>query len=438
MTSPPALPGETAFGPTPKAERIASIDFVRGTALLGILLVNVAALFGPIGTLFEPALIAGMAPPDRAAHLLTTSLFQGKFISIFSMLFGYGLLGQLEKAATAGRSPARFALRRLATLAAFGVVHALVIWYGDVLFIYALTGGWLLLARGASARRLLTAACVLLGICAGARAGLEVVGVVARPVAPQRVPTAELPDGPRGLKAMEKAKFEPASPVWVRAEVAAYRDGPWADAQAFRTVEWMFNLGANVLAGGWQVLGMFFIGAAMWRVRFFAPEQSALRWRVLRTCLPLGLALEGVAAWFFWSGGLTDRRIWAAGSAVQGLAVCVLPFGYLAGLALLADRLSPRARAPVASAGRMALTVYLLESVVATGLSYHWGLGWFGRVGALTQAGLAVAIWAGIVLFSWAYLARFEQGPMERVWRWLEYAGRGRTEGTMPAERAPM
>jgi uncharacterized protein len=416
------------FGPTPATERIASIDFVRGVALLGILLVNVTSFFGPVATLFEPSLVVGMATPDRAAYLLVVSLCQGKFISLFSMLFGYGLLGQIERAAGAGRSPGKFVLRRLGTLAVFGLLHALAVWYGDVLFVYAVLGGWLLLARGAKARSLLKAAVVLLAVSAGLRAGLELLNTLSEPRTVRPMSAAPLPDGPRGLGAMLQAGPLPVSPVWVQAEVAAYRDGPWHDAQLFRLAQWLFNMLTVALAGGWQVLGMFFLGAALWRVRFFDPSQSGLRVRVLLVCLPLGAALEGVAAGFY-RAGLTDRLAWAAGSGIQGLAVCVLPAGYLAGLALLADRLPAWLRTPVASAGRMALTVYLLESVLATALAYHWGLRLFGVVGARTQLLLGLAIWVGLVLFAWAYLRFFEQGPLERLWRRLEYGPRRSANG---------
>jgi uncharacterized protein len=227
---------------------------------------------------------------------------------------------------------------------------------------------------------------------------------------------------PRGVQAMNNAVFNPSSPAWIRAEVAAYREGPWKDAEAFRLVEWLFAWVGTVLYGsGWQVLAMFFVGAVLWRVQFFDPAHLALRRRVLLACLPLGVAIEGAAAWLYWTDGLTDRRAWEAASAIQGLAVCFLPIGYLAGLALLADRLPAALRKPVCSAGRMALTVYLLESLISTFLSYHWGLGLFGHAGSLAQVGIALGIWLCLVLFSTAYLRFFEQGPMERLWRLLEY-----------------
>jgi uncharacterized protein len=416
---PPLVPTEPAFRPTAKSERIVAIDFVRGLALLGILLVNVTFFFGPIGILSDAGLVRQMGDRDQVAFLLVQSACQGKFISLFSLLFGYGLLRQIEKAAAAGRSALGFVARRLGALAVFGALHGVFVWYGDILFIYALLGGWLLLARGVRARNLMIVAVCLLLIAVVLRAGVEVLGIWWEPLV--RTPAPALPgDAPRGGEAILAAVFDPARPVWVQAEIEAYRNGPWRDAEVFRLVEWGYNLVATAMISGWHVLGMFFIGGALWRVKFFAPEQAALRGRVLMICLPLGAFIEAAAGDFFWHG-LGDRRLWTIASSLQGVSICILPLGYLAWFALLADWLPRWLVAPVSSAGRMALTVYLLESAVATGLSYHWGLGWFGRVVAFDQVLLSVTIWGGLVLFGWVYLRFFEQGPMEKLWRWLEY-----------------
>src|SRR5687768_11275572 len=96
------------FRPTTKAERIVSIDFVRGVALLGILLVNAAVMFAPLAALADPSSMPGRSAADGVAALLVLSLCQTKFVSLFSLLFGYGLFGQIEKAATADRSPVWF------------------------------------------------------------------------------------------------------------------------------------------------------------------------------------------------------------------------------------------------------------------------------------------------------------------------------------------
>jgi uncharacterized protein len=415
------------FAPITATQRLVNLDFVRGVALLGILLVNVAVMFGPIAALTEPSFLARQSPADRAASLLVLSLCQTKFVSLFSLLFGYGLFGQIEKAAARGRSPGWFTCRRLGVLALFGLVHGLAVWYGDILLLYACLGGWLLLARGARARSLLIVAGCLLAFTLFLRTGLEAINAVGRDLVPA-TPAATEPY--RGLEAMWRAGLNPGSPVWIDAEIAAYRDGPWADAQLFRSVEWLFNQLSCLFFLGWLALGMFFLGAALYRARFFAPEQRPLRLRVLRICLPLGLAVEGLAAVFFWGWPPTNRWAWFAGGVIQQAGLFFLPLGYLAGLALLADRLPAWLRNPVASAGRMSLTVYLLESVLATALAYHWGLGWFG-VGAATQVAIAVCIWLALVAFSHAWLCLFEQGPTEWLWRRLAYGRPARPESAI-------
>lgn len=414
-----------ALAPTARQERLVNVDFARGVALLGILLVNVSVMFGPGAALMDPTYIDRLSAGDRTASLLVKSVCQAKFISIFSMLFGYGLYNQIQKAAASGRSPVWFTFRRLGVLALFGLAHGLLIWYGDVLFLYACLGAWLLLARRSSPRVLAGVGIGLLTL--GLLLGAGLMWLTTRVERGAPPPSRAAPErAPEAVRAMFRAGFDPASPAWIEAETAAYARGPWVDAQVFRTVEWLISQVVSLLVFGWTVLGMFFFGAALWRLRFFAPEQRELRWRVFRVCLPPGLAFEAAAAYFFWSRPLSDAGT-LAGEIIHQAGLFFLPLGYLSGLALLADRLPDVLRGPVASAGRMSLTVYLSESVIATALAYHWGLGLFGRVGPLQQVGVAVAVWAALVTLSHLWQTRVGTGPMEWLWRRLEYgrAARG-------------
>src|SRR5262245_44136215 len=291
ITTTPPAPVPT-FAPVARTERLINLDFARGVALLGILLVNVSVMFGPLAALMDPSYLGGLSPADRTAALLVRSVCQSKFISIFSLLFGYGLFGQIERAAAGGRSPARFTFRRLGVLALFGATHALLIWFGDVLFVYACIGAWLLLVRRARTRTI-----VVVGLCCLLVAVLVItaLGLVSlhfdqpRDTEPAKVTPREHPEWmPNSLRAIVDAQGNPGSRQWIEAETTAYADGPLIDAQVFRTVGWLANLTVTALFAGWQVLGMFFLGAALWRVRFFAPEQRDLRWRVFRVCFPLG------------------------------------------------------------------------------------------------------------------------------------------------------
>lgn len=409
----------TAFGPTAKGDRLVNIDFVRGIALLGILLVNVAVMFGPLAAITDPTYQERLSPPDRVAALLVVSFCQFKFISTFSLLFGYGLYGQMNKAADSGRSAVGFTFRRLFILLCFGAIHALFFWFGDVLFIYACIGAWLLLARNARPRTLILVGVVILAFALLLGAGLQILSGQAdsRQAPPLHAP----PNVPNSVAAMFASGFNPSSPVWIDAETTAYQHGPWIDAQIFRTASWLFSLIATVIYVGWLVLGMFFLGAALWRVRFFAPEQRGLRWRVCCICLPLGVAFEAAAAYYFWSYPPSNLQAWMTGHVIQQVGLFFLPLGYVSGFSLLAERLPTGLTNAVASAGRMSLTVYLSETLLATGLAYHWGAQLFGVVGAAQQVGFAFAIWGSLVVFSTLWLKRFSYGPMEWLWRRLEY-----------------
>jgi uncharacterized protein len=412
----------TEFAPVARSERLANLDFVRGVALLGILFVNAIVFFGPLAALMDPTYYSRLSALDLSAALLVKSLCQSKFISIFSMLFGYGLLSQIERAAEKGRSPGWFTVRRLTTLALFGLIHALGLWFGDVLFIYALIGSWLLLARGASARTMLIIAISFLVFVTVVLSGLVLLSLLAPAGAAAQagsIPVSEV--WPESLQAVFRAGFNPGSPIWIEAEIAAYRDGPWLEAQVFRTIGWFFNLVISLFFFGWLILAMFFLGGVLWRVRYFAPEQRPLRQRVAWTCIPIGLLLVGLDAALFLIYPPPQRLGLVLGQICEQFALFFLPIGYLSALSLLAERLPEALRDPVASAGRMSLTVYLLETVIATTLAYHWGFRLFGHVGPFYQILVALGIWLMLVIFSHVWLSRFSQGPMEWLWRRLEY-----------------
>lgn len=418
----PAAP-PPVLRPVSRTERLASIDFARGLALLGIYFVNAAFFFGPISSGLGAETLAKLPPVDRVASLLVLSLFSTKFISIFSTLFGYGLYGQMERAMAAGRSKAGFTFRRLGIMALFGACHALLLWYGDVLFIYAIMGGWLLLAPRRKTRTLVIITVILMLITLAGRAGFERLAIER---GPRSEPPAEATPPASAMEAMKRSQFNINSRMWIDAEARAYREGPWRDMQVFRMFCWFLSLVTLPGYTAWLTLGMFYQGAVLYRLRFFSPEKASLRWRVFTICLPLGVVFEAVAAWFFWNTGPGDRAIFGIGHVIQQAGLFFLPLGYLSGFALLADALPGKARDFIACGGRMSLSVYLSETICATAISYYWGLGQYGKIGEALQLPIVFGIWFVLIVLSNLWLRRFEQGPMEWLWRRLEY-GRSST-----------
>lgn len=203
------------FGPLSRGERLVGIDFVRGVALLGILLVNAGSFFGPMMSDSRPENVSKLSALDLVARSLVSGLCFTKFISIFAMLFGYGLLTQVERVEASGRSPWWFAFRRLGALALIGLAHALGLWYGDVLFTYASLGLFVVIFRKATRPRdlLLLAGCFL-GQVAVLRVGGEFLNLLM-----SVIPKPAGVEGARGWAAIVASGGNAYSDVWRNAEI---------------------------------------------------------------------------------------------------------------------------------------------------------------------------------------------------------------------------
>jgi uncharacterized protein len=377
----------TALSPVGRAGRIITIDALRGAALLGILLVNVQNIMGP------QRIKATWLGTDRVLHVLITWLVEGKFISMFALLFGLGVALQIARARERGRSPTALLVRRFAVLAVFGVIHGVAVWSGDILLSYAATGFILLLFRSSDVRSLrrwsvglwLATSTVLL---AAAAVVLALGGL---------------------------SEADPS------AAMAAYGSGDYAAmvGQRLRELSGLIPLG--VFALPWTLALML---AGMVAVRSgiatdIAGHRRQLRRLAVAGCalgLPLALAGAVVAV----AGGSTTTEREAYSIAIVHAGGPVLALGYLSAGALVLSRHAGSAvTRRLAAVGRMALTNYLLQSVLATAWYYTGGR--YGTGSLTAGVGLWMIISALQLLWSPWWLARFAQGPMEALWRRLTY-----------------
>jgi uncharacterized protein len=178
-----------------------------------------------------------------------------------------------------------------------------------------------------------------------------------------------------------------------------------------------------LFGGGFLVLACFLLGAALQDRGAFAASGRVLRLRMVRVALLVGLPLAAAStAALGLAQDALGSMLWQGTLLVSGP---ILAGGYLAGCTLFAEsgRLAPL-REALAAAGRMALTVYLCETLVMTFLFYHWGLGWFGTVARADRVGLALLVYGVLVLLSVAWMRRFRFGPAEWLWRSLTYGRR--------------
>ena len=380
--------------------RIAWLDAVRGFALLGILLMNLEAFTGPYLQAMsgiDPAL-SGL---DRLADAFVYVFVQGKFWTLFSLLFGVGFALMQDGA---HRARADFGLiysRRLMALAVFGLAHALLLWEGDILFTYALAG-----------------AVLLWRVRAGAVPRLwRIVAVYAAPLLLIAL-LGLLDAGPAEPQALADA---------IAREVEIQGAGSYAEVAVWRLEKFAQGLGGLVVLLPMAV-AMFALGVRLHRSGFTQPPERSTRADALRAlalfAAGLALTLAGVAV----SPSVDPLRIDVRSAAVGILNLLGAPLmclGYFFALRWLWGRAGGRRwLARFAPAGRMALSNYLGQSLLCTLLFYGYGAGLFGQLPRAWQIPFALAVFAAQLAFSRWWLARFDMGPMEHLWRRLTYGAR--------------
>ncbi|WP_460453730.1 DUF418 domain-containing protein [Arenimonas aestuarii] len=404
----------TPLAPITSADRIQALDAIRGFALLGILLMNIEGMVGPLMASMsgvDPALAGADRWVDTAIYLLV----QGKFFPLFSMLFGMGFAIMLMRAQAAGRPFFAVYLRRVLALLVFGLLHAMLVWPGDILVIYSLMGLLLLLFfRGTPQSRLPKWGIALMLVPALFTLGLGLLGT-----AVQSMP-GEASVG--FAQALAEQSAEMASVI--QAERVAYGSGSFGEATAQRVDDFLGMIGFIVIYGAF-ILGLFLVGAWFTRSGAMArPQDHARLFAGLRmVALPVGLAMVLLSYWLepTMDFGRLDIRASTA-QVLQMLGGAVMALSYLAWVVhALHAPATARLFGLLGPAGRMALTNYLLQSIVATWIFYGYGLGYFEQLSRAWQPVYVVTFFILQVALSHWWMARFRFGPAEWAWRAATY-----------------
>ncbi|WAT15802.1 DUF418 domain-containing protein [Xanthomonas fragariae] len=392
--------------PIAATERIFVLDVLRGFALLGILLMNIEAFVGPLD-LASTGVEPHWHGADRIADALVYVLVQGKFHTLFSLLFGMGFAVMAQRAEQAGCAFFGMYLRRTAGLLAIGLAHALLLWSGDILVAYALLALLLLTARTVPTVTLPWFA-ALVYLCAP--------GLILLYGAAQTVTQSDPASAVEWKAAMADAVQQAVANV--QAQRAAFGSGTYLQATLQRwhdLQEAMTGLGIN----GPAMLGMFLLGS--WFVRSGAiatPERFPRLFATLRYgVLPLGLGamLVSYALEPWIDPARLDVRL-AGAFALSLIAGPLMSLGYAAWVVRLAPYL-----AWLAPAGRMALSNYLLQSLLCTWIFYGYGLGYFEQLSRVWQLPFALALFALQAVLSQLWLRWFRFGPIEWLWRSVTY-----------------
>jgi uncharacterized protein len=383
--------------PTDQGQRIGVVDILRGFALLGVVVVNTQA--------FTPG------PPvtslvNQVVTWMVAFVFTAKSYSMFSLLFGLGFAIQLERAAVRGQAIESFFRRRCILLFLFGVAHAVLLFSGDILTMYAVLGLLLVWFRETPPPTLLRWVVGLIGVAVLlnlASAGLT--------VASEQLPAggAAVTDAPRAAESV-------------------YLSGTYAQMVQARLGPALAQGVTQLILAFPNVFPMFLLGLYLGRRRAFADPTVGIplcrtfcRWGLL-----LGIPFSAAAATLETMAGESNIALFFIATAIQSIGAPLLMLGYLGTIVLLVwrDRPVGRVLTSLAPLGRLSLTCYLSSSLLLNFVFYGFGLGLYGRSGAALELGIALAIYTLLLLFATVYGRSFRYGPAEWLWRTLSYGQR--------------
>ncbi len=423
MTVTPTIP--EAPHPVSAHERIDLIDVVRGFALFGVLLANLVWITTDVVLTDARLSQLPTAPLDRIVEPLVAFFVDHKFYTLFSFLFGLGFAIQLSRAEDRRHNVVAVYARRVSILAVIGLLHIALVWYGDILLVYAIGGFGLLAVRNWNARLLIILAFTL---ALFARAAVGVFPLIA---------------GASGTAQVDGEVEEDAD----KERKLAIFDGTSYRAIARENASFYYR---DIVAGSVglfllpQVFARFIFGLYVGR-RNWARRTTELR-PILRRLLPrtiaVGVVGNGTALvidHLQHAKVLGPDLYWVhAAAPVEEAGILALAFAYLSALVLLFHRSATwhRRLGYLAPVGRMALTNYLTHSVLYFVLFTGVGLGLYGEVGPASCVALAVIIFAAQMTFSGWWLARYRFGPAEWVWRTLTYRQRQPMRARVPTRTA--
>lgn len=401
--------------PVAESDRLVAMDVLRGLVLLGILVMNIQSFSMPMAAYMNPTAYGDLTGANLWAWAGSHLFFDQKFIAIFAMLFGAGILLMTSRA---GGDAGRIHRRRMGWLILFGLLHAHVFWYGDILYWYGMVGLVAYLFRNRAPRTLIAAgaAFILIGFLLPVGIGFAMPADA----------IAEIRDN----------EWRPTADV-IAAEVAAYRGGPLAQAAHRSPLALTFET-FYLIFMGWKILGLMLIGMALLKLDVFSARREPASYALLAAAgFAIGLPLVAFGMrqnfahgwsvhysmffgvqWNYWGSAFVSL-------GYIGLCMWIVRTGALAGVT-----------ARLAAVGRTAFSNYILQTLLATTIFYGHGLGLFGSVERTGQLAVVVLIWSLQLIVSPMWLRAYRFGPLEWAWRSLTY-GRRQPMRTFRASLSP-
>ena len=391
---------------TPSVERMQILDVLRGFALAGILIINAMSILAVKGS--TPAFTIDIPSIDRLLQDAILFFVESKFFTLFSLLFGIGFAIQIQSAERQSTAFIPRISRRMIGLLVFGLLHIALLWDGDILVIYAITGSILIAFRTCSNRTIRRWVIGLLAVPS------VLVFLVFCTTLVARLTEA-------GAKALSQSDQSLAEEFANTAATQKLVESGFVEAISVRVQSYV-DLLPLLLSRIPTVLAMFLIGLYLGRSNFIRelPQKTELLKRIRFWGLTLGFSLMLLIV-------LATKFLPATSALVaiiedQYLAGPILCLGYAAAMTLAYLR-NPNRKLFVgfATVGRMALTNYLTQSLVLTGLAYGWGFGLAMQLSGPQVLLISVVLFVTQILVSRIWLSKFGFGPLEWIWRCITY-----------------
>ena len=388
----------------PSTNRIDSLDLIRGVAILGILVMNITS-FSQIGIAYiNPTLGAGIEGINGWLHSFAFLFADMRFMSVFSILFGAGMMLFVQNIEQKGLKPVKYHYKRMFLLLGFGLIHAHLIWMGDILVPYAICGCLVFLIRNWSTRGLAALASIFFMI----------------PIVMNLMTWFAL--SPRELNEIYAPSWNPEA-IDIAKEIQAYQSSYLGQMEVRSESAYALETFLFVSEGLWRYSAMMITGIILFRLEWFkAIKGRAYYLRFGLVFLISGLVISASGLY------LSYERLWegawsmTVGHQFTYIASFFMALSYISILVFWSTvGLGRRVQNLLKKVGRMAFTNYIMSSIVCTFIFYGHGLGYFAQFDRVQQWGVVLFVWLLMLLLSNWVMSRYRQGPLEFLWRKLTY-----------------
>ncbi len=396
----------SSLSPVPNTDRIVSIDLLRGLAVLGILIMNIQHFSMPVAAYINPTAYGDLTGLNRWVWIFSHILANGKFMSIFSMLFGAGVLLFTGRVELKGLNSAAFHYRRMGWLLLFGLMHSYLLWTGDILVSYSICGMLVFLFRSKRPSMLIRIAFAFFMV----------------PMLLDLLFAWSMPYWPEEAVRSTMVSWKPGTEI-IEHYLDVYRSG-WLEQMELRvpgTI--MMQTGYFLMQPFWRVMAMMLLGMALFKWQILSSGRSSRFYlKMALIGLVTGYLLSGLGVFLNFKNQWTMEFSMFLGTQFNYIGSVGVALGYTA-LVMLFSKSAGYAgiKRMFSAVGRMAFSNYILMTLLCTLLFYGHGAGLYGSVDRKFQVIIVLAIWIPIMIISPLWLKRFRFGPLERIWRALTY-----------------